>query len=129
MRRLRNYASLCSLRHTVIPITSVLAEMLPLACRNVFQLAWIAQGRPPRKLCRDDQDKAERLIVETGRVFEDVIAESSRTGAGAAWCIEDRKGHRKVIQLMFLHGPDVGVACCVEEFVSERGLSLAETAR
>ena len=72
------------------------------------------------------RDKAERLIVETGRVFEDVIA---RTGAGAAWCIEDRKGHRKVIQLVFLHGPDAGAACCVEEFVSERGLSLAETAR
>ena len=77
----------------------------------------------------DDQDKAERLIVETRRVFEDVIAESSWTGAGAAWCIEDRKGHRKVIQLVFLHGADAGAACCVEEFVSERGLSLAETAR
>ena len=32
--------------------------------------------------------------METGRVFEDVIAESSRTGACAAWCVEDRKGHR-----------------------------------
>ena len=82
-----------------------------------------------RKLCRDDQDKAERLIVETGRVFEDVIAESSRTGACAAWCIEDRRGHREIIQLVFLHGPDAGAACRVEEFVSERGLSLAERAR
>ena len=79
-----------------------------------------------RKLCRDDQVKAERLIVETGRVFEDVIAESSRTGA---WCIEDRRGHREIIQLVFLHGPDAGAACRVEEFVSERGLSLAERAR
>ena len=103
--------------------------MLPHACRYVVQLAWLAQGRPPVKLCRDDQDKAERLIVESGRVFEDVIAESSRTGACAAWCIEDRKGHREIIQLVFLHGPDAGAACRVEEFVSERGLSLAETAR
>ena len=48
--------------HTVIPVTSDLAEMLPHACRYVEQLAWIAQGKPRRKICRASELPRDEAI-------------------------------------------------------------------
>ena len=76
------------------------------------------------KLCRDNQDKAERLIMETGRVFEDVIADSS----AQLGVLGTGKDTEKSYNLCSFTDQMLAQLAVLRN-MKERGLSLAETAR